>query len=102
MILVFSIFVSTIIAMIQNISFTLFFKRTVVLLLLTFVSSKICIRSIIKTKELTTNGGEIDQVIPYDKLELEMDTKQAEDDFTPLDADELKTKTDAKVIGKTN
>ncbi|WZL74869.1 hypothetical protein QBE52_09320 [Clostridiaceae bacterium 35-E11] len=98
----FSIFVSTVIAMVQNMSFTLFCKRTTIFFLVTFISSKMCINSIIKTKEFQINPSEMNIVIPYDKVELETDTKQTEDDFALLDVDQLKTKTNSKVVEKIN
>ncbi|QZY56775.1 hypothetical protein [Crassaminicella profunda] len=81
--LIFSIFISTIIAMMQNISFSVYLKRTICFYLIIFFATKCCIYYITKAKE--SSGNKIDIIIPPEELEVGADKNEPEDDFIPLD-----------------
>lgn len=85
MLLIFSIIVSTIIAMINSMSFTVFFKRTIIFYIIIFLASKSFVNSLVKVEELPNNNNKIDNVISSEKLENNINEKKAEDDFIPLD-----------------
>ncbi|QXM06124.1 hypothetical protein [Crassaminicella indica] len=84
-VIIVSIFISTTIAMIQNISFSAYLKRTICFYLIIFLSAKCCIYYISKAKELSSNKNIIDMVIPPEEIEVGTDKDEVEDDFIPLD-----------------
>ncbi|TCO79921.1 hypothetical protein [Marinisporobacter balticus] len=83
--LIFSIIVSTIIAMMNNISFIVFLKRTSILYVIIFLATKSFISNLVKVEESSNHMPKIEGVVASEKFENGMDEKKAEDDFIPLD-----------------
>ncbi|QEK12249.1 hypothetical protein FQB35_07600 [Crassaminicella thermophila] len=96
-ILIVCIFVSTIIAMVHNMDFSVFLKRTSVFYLIIFFGSKICIHQIVKAKEMLSNVSKIDMVVSSKEIETGTDINEEDVSFSPLDLEQQKVAVFTKV-----
>lgn len=90
-----SIIVSTIIGMLNGISFSVFLKRTSIFYIIIFFSAKIFIENIVKGKKMFNDENKIDMVV-HDKIP--MNSKENEDAFTPLDLGKYEEESISKII----
>ncbi|SHI79587.1 hypothetical protein SAMN02745975_00619 [Geosporobacter subterraneus DSM 17957] len=98
--LAFSIFISTIIGAIQNISFVNYVKRSLFFVILIFVASTVISRTLEKRRPIESTKSNIELTVPAEQITLQygkdqsggaIDVEEDEDgDFAPMDFREYK------------
>ena len=98
--LAFSIFISTIIVAIQNISFVNYVKRSLFFVILIFVASTVISRTLEKIRPIESTKSTIELTVPAEQITLQygkdqsggaIDVEEDEDgDFAPMDFREYK------------
>ncbi len=103
--LFFSILISTIISIINRISFTLFLKRTFLFLVIIFFSAKIFVYNIVNANTKKNNHKDHENNKKNSDAIFEENSKKSNsddlenDDFKPLDFKENKIEAPSKIVG---
>ncbi|MFZ5966565.1 MAG: hypothetical protein ACOYVK_05245 [Bacillota bacterium] len=98
-----SILISTIIGMIQKISFVLFLKRSLLFIVIIYTASKVFFDTIGSIKKKSTEST-FNMVIPAEMMITTDDQEENpdEDDFTPLEFNDLQTISSSKSMKDRN
>lgn len=102
-----SIFISTLIGMLANITFLSFLKRTILFYAVIFLGSYICISNVLKAKTTQnipkdSSAKQIDLVIPSEQPELYNKEDDEQPDFIPIDFKNYDKNYSSKPYGKTD
>ncbi|KXG75774.1 hypothetical protein [Thermotalea metallivorans] len=102
-----SIFISTLVGMLANITFLSFLKRTILFYVVIFLGSYMGVSNVLKAK-ITQNTAkdssvqQIDLIIPSEQPELYNKKDDEQTDFIPIDFKNYDTNYSSKPYGKTN